>query len=55
VKGWNLAERIGEMGRGTRIDAALSIEEDAYSASRGYGNWCAVLRELRPALATVSA
>jgi single-stranded-DNA-specific exonuclease len=55
MKAWNFAERIQEMERGACVDAAISIEEDAYSASRGYGNWCAVLREFRPAAASANA
>ncbi len=47
VTGWNFAERLGEVGLGARIDAAISFEEDAYSAARGYAPWCAVLRDVR--------
>jgi hypothetical protein len=31
------------------VDLAFSLEEDAYSASRGYPGWAAILREIRPA------
>jgi hypothetical protein len=31
------------------IDAAFAIEEDLYGADRGFTNWAAVLRDVRPA------
>ena len=37
------------LAQGTRIDAAFQIEEDAFSAARGYPGWAAVLRDFRPA------
>jgi len=49
VKAWNFADRLGELEAGSVIDVALQFEEDAYSASRGYAPWQAVLRDLRPA------
>ncbi len=55
LKAWNFAARLDEIEPGSRIDAAISIEEDAYSASRGFPGWCAVLREVRPAVATSAA
>ena len=49
LKAWNFADRAGELGMGTRVDIAFAIEEDAYSAARGYPGWCAVLRDFRSA------
>jgi single-stranded-DNA-specific exonuclease len=49
LKAWNFAPRKDEFGPGTRLDVAFTLEEDAYSASRGYAGWCAVLREARAA------
>ena len=49
VIGWNFAERIDEFAPGNRVDLAVALEEDEYSASRGYENWSAKLREARPA------
>jgi single-stranded-DNA-specific exonuclease len=46
---WNSAERIGELSAGAVVDAAFSIEEDAYAESRGWGGWSAVLRDVRAA------
>ena len=34
---------------GTRLDVAFNIEEDPYSAARGYPPWSATLRDFRPA------
>ncbi len=49
LKAWNLAERAAEFVPGARVDVAFQLEEDAYSASRGYPPWAAVLRDVRPA------
>jgi len=45
---WNFAPRAGEFAPGTRTDAAFTLEEDAYSESRGWGGWSATLRDVRP-------
>ena len=49
LKAWNLAHRAGELAPGARVDVAFNLEEDAYSASRGYPPWAAMLRDFRPA------
>jgi single-stranded-DNA-specific exonuclease len=49
LKAWNFAGRAAELARGARVDVAFSLEEDPYSASRGYPGWCAVLRDVRAA------
>ncbi len=49
LKAWNFAERAVELAAGARVDAVFSLEEDPYSASRGYPGWCAVLRDIRAA------
>ena len=36
LKAWNFAARAGEMAPGARVDIAFTLEEDAYSAARGY-------------------
>ena len=54
AKGWNFADRAAEFAPGARIDVALSFEEDAYSASRGYAPWQAILKDARPAVASAS-
>ena len=46
---WNAAERAGELAAGAMVDAAFSIEEDAYAESRGWPGWSAVLRDFRAA------
>jgi single-stranded-DNA-specific exonuclease len=45
---WNFAPRAGEFAAGARTDAAFTLEEDAYSESRGWGGWSATLRDVRP-------
>jgi single-stranded-DNA-specific exonuclease len=49
LKAWNFAVRAGELAAGARLDIAFSLEEDPYSAARGFPGWCAVLKEIRPA------
>ncbi|SPE40538.1 Single-stranded-DNA-specific exonuclease RecJ [Candidatus Sulfopaludibacter sp. SbA3] len=49
LKAWNFAEHATELAPGTRIDIAFQIEEDAYSAARGYAPWSATLRDFRMA------
>ena len=49
LKAWNFAGRAGEMPPGARVDIAFTLEEDAYSAARGYPGWAAVLRDVRTA------
>lgn len=49
LKAWNFAARAAELTAGARVDIAFSIEEDAYSAARGYPGWCAILRDVRSA------
>jgi single-stranded-DNA-specific exonuclease len=47
LKAWNLAHRAGELIPGRRVDVAFHLEEDAYSAARGYPPWAAMLRDFR--------
>jgi single-stranded-DNA-specific exonuclease len=49
MKAWNLAHRAAELVPGSRVDVAFQLEEDAYSAARGYPPWAAMLRDFRPA------
>ena len=49
LKAWNLAHRASELVPGMRVDVAFNLEEDAYSAARGYPPWAAMLRDFRPA------
>jgi single-stranded-DNA-specific exonuclease len=55
LKAWNFAERVRELPAGTRVDIAFSLEDDAYSAARGYSPWCAILRDVRAAAVGVGA
>uniref|UniRef100_Q02C20 Single-stranded-DNA-specific exonuclease RecJ n=1 Tax=Solibacter usitatus (strain Ellin6076) TaxID=234267 RepID=Q02C20_SOLUE len=49
LKAWNFAARVGELPPGARVDLAFNLEEDAYSAARGYPAWAAILRDVKPA------
>jgi single-stranded-DNA-specific exonuclease len=55
VKAWNFAERGAELAPGTLVDIVFALEDDAYSAARGYPAWCAVLRDVRAAGANAAA
>lgn len=49
LKAWNMAERAAEWKPGMCVDIAVTVEEDAYSASRGYAGWCVTAKDIRPA------
>jgi single-stranded-DNA-specific exonuclease len=51
VKGWNMAARAPELSPGSRIDVAICLEDDQYSAKRGYSPWQIILRDIHPASA----
>ena len=50
LKAWNFVSRLDEIAPGARVDAVVSLEEDAYSRNRGYAPWSAVLDDVRPAV-----
>ena len=50
AKAWRFAERKNEFHVGSQVDVVISLEEDSYSASRGYGRWGAVLKDVRPSI-----
>jgi single-stranded-DNA-specific exonuclease len=47
-KAWNFAGRAEDFSVSGPIDAAFSVEEDTFGESRGFVNWAAVLRDVRP-------
>ncbi len=51
LKAWNFAHRAGEFTAGARVDVAFQLEEDGYSAARGYPGWAAMLKDVRPSTA----
>jgi hypothetical protein len=55
LKGWNLAQRASELIPGTRLDAAFTLEDDAYAAANGLPGWAAVLRDWRAARTAAAA
>jgi single-stranded-DNA-specific exonuclease len=48
VKAWRSSARLEELRDGARIDAAVTIEDDAWSAQRGFAPWTATMRDFRP-------
>jgi single-stranded-DNA-specific exonuclease len=55
AKAWNFAERAAEFQPGARIDLVFCIEDDAYSAARGYAPWQIIMKDVRPAAAIAQA
>ncbi len=53
--GWRFAERAGEFAAGTRLDAAVCIEDDDYARRQGLPGWKLSLRDVRPAALAVAA
>ena len=49
LKSWNSAGRAAELATGARLDVVFNMEEDPYSAARGYPGWAAMLRDFRRA------
>jgi single-stranded-DNA-specific exonuclease len=47
LKAWNFASRAEDLTPGRRIDIAFSIEEDPWSAARGYSPYACTLRDFR--------
>ena len=45
--GWNLAGLAPRIAQGARVDVAFTLEEDDFSASRGYDPWQAILKDIR--------
>jgi single-stranded-DNA-specific exonuclease len=45
--GWNMAELAPSVVQGARVDLAFAVEEDDFSASRGYSPWQAILKDIR--------
>lgn len=48
AKAWRFAARLDELQPGTRVDVALSIEADPFSAKRGFAPWGCTIRDIRP-------
>jgi single-stranded-DNA-specific exonuclease len=55
LKAWNFADRIAEFAPGSRVDVVFQLEEDAFSAARGYPGWAAIVKDVRPATQVASA
>ncbi len=49
-KAWNFADRAAFLAPGTKLDILFQIEDDPTSRKRGYGSWCLVLKDVRPAV-----
>ncbi|MCC6291374.1 MAG: single-stranded-DNA-specific exonuclease RecJ [Bryobacterales bacterium] len=47
MKAWNFAERLNEFSMDRVFDLAYVVEDDPFSAARGYEPWSATLRDIR--------
>jgi len=47
-KAWNFAARAADFPVNTSLDVAFAVEEDTFGEDRGFVNWAAVLRDVRP-------
>jgi single-stranded-DNA-specific exonuclease len=47
-KAWNFAARAADFPVNTRLDVVFAVEEDTYRQDRGFANWAAILRDVRP-------
>lgn len=45
--GWHMAELAPRIVQGSKVDLAFTLEEDDFSASRGYDPWQAILKDVR--------
>jgi single-stranded-DNA-specific exonuclease len=48
-KAWNFGHRADLLAPGAKLDVLFQIEDDPGSRKRGYGSWCPVLKDVRPA------
>jgi len=55
MKAWSFAERASEFTPGSPVDVVFTLEDDAYSAARGYAPWQAILRDVRAAQEVLAA
>jgi hypothetical protein len=49
AKAWNTADRAAEFEPGSHVDLAFCIEDDAYSAARGYAPWQIIVKDVAAA------
>lgn len=47
LKAWNFVHRSEELTTSAQLDLAVALEDDPYSAARGYPGWTLVLRDVR--------
>ena len=47
LTGWRMAHLAAELGRGARVDAVISIEEDPRGAARGWEGWVLTLEAVK--------
>jgi hypothetical protein len=55
AKAWNFADRVDGLKPGALIDVAFHLEDDAYSANRGYAPWQMILRDVQAAASAKAA
>lgn len=48
-KAWNFGDRADQFSPGSKLDLLFQIDDDPFSRKRGYGSWCVVIKDVRPA------
>ncbi|BDC52362.1 single-stranded-DNA-specific exonuclease RecJ [Bryobacterales bacterium F-183] len=47
IMGWNMADCANTVQQGSLVDVAFTLEDDEFSASRGYSPWQAILKDVK--------
>ncbi len=47
AKAWNYGDRVHLLEEDTNLDLLFTLEDDPGSRKRGYGSWCATLKDIR--------
>ncbi|MBS1831193.1 MAG: single-stranded-DNA-specific exonuclease RecJ, partial [Acidobacteria bacterium] len=47
LMGWNMADFANTVQQGSLVDVAFTLEDDEFSASRGYSPWQAILKDVK--------
>ncbi|HET8548855.1 MAG TPA: single-stranded-DNA-specific exonuclease RecJ [Bryobacteraceae bacterium] len=55
LRAWRLGPSAAELPSGSRVDAAIVIQNDAWTRRRGFGGWRPVLKQVRVAAAAAGA
>jgi single-stranded-DNA-specific exonuclease len=54
LNAWRLSEAAADLQAGARVDAAIVIQNDAWTRRRGFGGWRPVLKQVRAAVSAAA-